>query len=83
MNLAKFPRRIYTPYFTPIERLDRLTKVMGGPTIYMKRDDMLGLTMGGNKTRKLEFLMADALEKGVIYAYKQTESIPAWYRFNI
>lgn len=64
MNLAKFPRRIYTPYFTPIERLDRLTKVMGGPTIYMKRDDMLGLTMGGNKTRKLEFLMADALEKG-------------------
>lgn len=64
MNLAQFPRQRYTPYYTPIERLDNLTKLLGGPTIYMKRDDMLGLTMGGNKTRKLEFLMADALAKG-------------------
>lgn len=37
---------------------------MGGPNIYMKRDDLLGLTSGGNKTRKLEFLMAEALEQG-------------------
>lgn len=36
---------------------------MGGPNIYMKRDDLLGLTSGGNKTRKLEFLMAEALEQ--------------------
>ena len=64
MDLARFPRRRYTPFYTPIERLDRLTEAAGGPVIYMKRDDMLGLTMGGNKTRKLEFLMADALEKG-------------------
>ncbi|MBR0139206.1 MAG: D-cysteine desulfhydrase [Firmicutes bacterium] len=65
MNLAKFPRRIYTPYETPIQPLDRLTEVLGGgPRIWIKRDDMLGLAMGGNKTRKLEFLMADALEKG-------------------
>jgi len=66
MNLAKFPRRIYTPYDTPIQPLDKLTAVLGGngPRIWMKRDDMLGLAMGGNKTRKLEFLMADALEKG-------------------
>ena len=64
MDLARFPRRRYTPFYTPIERLDRLSEAVGGPVIYMKRDDMLGLTMGGNKTRKLEFLMADALEKG-------------------
>ena len=64
MDLARFPRRRYTPFYTPIERLDRLSEAAGGPVIYMKRDDMLGLTMGGNKTRKLEFLMADALEKG-------------------
>lgn len=64
MNLAQFPRRRYTYYQTPIEYLANLTKVMGGPKIYMKRDDLLGLTAGGNKTRKLEFLMAEALEQG-------------------
>ena len=64
MNLAKFPRRRYTPGQTPIEKLSRLTEVLGGPTIYMKRDDLLGLTGGGNKTRKLEFLVADALAQG-------------------
>lgn len=64
MNLAKFPRRRYTPYFTPIQKLEHLTEYMGGPQIYIKRDDLLGLTGGGNKTRKLEFLMADALSKG-------------------
>lgn len=64
MNLSKFPRRRYTSYQTPIEFLPNLTKAMGGPNIYMKRDDLLGLTSGGNKTRKLEFLMADALSQG-------------------
>lgn len=64
MNLAQFERRHYTGYKTPIEYLGNLTKVMGGPNIYMKRDDLLGLTSGGNKTRKLEFLMAEALEQG-------------------
>ncbi|MDR2899736.1 MAG: D-cysteine desulfhydrase [Clostridiales bacterium] len=64
MNLSKFPRRRYTPYFTPIEKLERLSKALGGPNIYIKRDDMLGGAAGGNKTRKLEFLMADAIEKG-------------------
>ena len=44
MNLAKFSRRRYTYYDTPIEYLANLTKVMGGPNIYMKRDDLLGLT---------------------------------------
>ena len=64
MNLARFPRRRYTEGRTPIEKLSRLSAELGGPTIYIKRDDLLGLTSGGNKTRKLEFLVADALDKG-------------------
>lgn len=64
MNLAQFPRRRYTEGKTPLEKLSRLTEHLGGPNIYMKRDDLLGLTLGGNKTRKLEFLVADALAKG-------------------
>ena len=64
MNLAKFPRRRYTAGQTPIEKLARLSEALGGPTIYMKRDDLLGLAGGGNKTRKLEFLVADALAQG-------------------
>lgn len=42
----------------------RLSEALGGPAIYIKRDDLLGLAGGGNKTRKLEFLVADALEQG-------------------
>ena len=64
MNLSRFPRRRYTMGDTPIEKLDRLSTELGGPDIYIKRDDLLGRAGGGNKTRKLEFLMADALNKG-------------------
>lgn len=64
MRLARFPRRRYTPSPTPIEFLPRLTKALGGPEIWIKRDDQTGLTGGGNKTRKLEFLVADALAQG-------------------
>ena len=64
MNLSRFPRRRYTEGRTPIEKLERLTAELGGPSIYIKRDDLLGLAGGGNKTRKLEFLVADALAKG-------------------
>ena len=64
MNLARFPRRRYTPAPTPIEFLPHLSAHLGGPELYVKRDDLLGLTGGGNKTRKLEFLVADALEQG-------------------
>ncbi|MFP4128733.1 MAG: D-cysteine desulfhydrase, partial [Desulfonatronovibrio sp.] len=63
MNLARFPRRRYTEGQTPIEFLPRFTAAVGGPDIYIKRDDLLGLTSGGNKTRKLEFLVAQALEQ--------------------
>jgi D-cysteine desulfhydrase len=64
MHLARFPRRRYTQGWTPIEKLDRLSAMLGGPDLFIKRDDLLGLAGGGNKTRKLEFLVADALAKG-------------------
>lgn len=64
MDLSRFPRRRYTDGPTPIEFLPHLTKALGGPEIWMKRDDLLGLSPGGNKTRKLEFLVADALAQG-------------------
>ncbi|KAB2338422.1 D-cysteine desulfhydrase [Cytobacillus depressus] len=64
MDLTRFPRRRYTEYATPIQKLSNLSKALNGPTIYVKRDDLLGLAAGGNKTRKLEFLVADALEQG-------------------
>ncbi len=64
MQLTRFPRRHYTDQPTPLQPLKRLSDYLGGPTLWAKRDDLLGLTAGGNKTRKLEFLVADALEHG-------------------
>ena len=64
MHLARFPRRRYTPAPTPLEPLRHLTRELGGAQIWIKRDDLTGLTGGGNKTRKLEFLVADALAQG-------------------
>ena len=49
---------------TPVEELPRLTKFLNGPKLLVKRDDQTGLAFGGNKTRKLEFLVAEALEQG-------------------
>jgi D-cysteine desulfhydrase family pyridoxal phosphate-dependent enzyme len=54
------PRVHFAHLPTPIEALPRLSKILGGPQIYVKRDDQTGLAFGGNKTRKLEFLVADA-----------------------
>lgn len=65
MNLAKFPRRGYVTSATPIEAVPAFSKALGGKVnIYIKRDDLLPGTSGGNKTRKLDFCMADALSKG-------------------
>ena len=71
MDLSRFPRRRYTPFVTPLEFLPHFTQALAascpegkGPNIWIKRDDMLGLFPGGNKTRKLEFLAADALAQG-------------------
>lgn len=64
MHLARFARRRYTPGPTPIEAMPNLSAALGGPNLFIKRDDLTGLTAGGNKTRKLEFLVADALAQG-------------------
>jgi len=64
MHLARFPRVRFGHLPTPLEPLDNLTRLLGGPKLWVKRDDCTGLGTGGNKTRKLEFLMADAQAKG-------------------
>ena len=64
MNLARFPRVRLAHLPTPLERLDNLTRELNGPEIWIKRDDCTGLSSGGNKTRKLEFLMAEAQAQG-------------------
>jgi len=64
MNI-NWPARIPLGYFpTPVEPLIRLSRQLAGPQIYIKRDDQTGLATGGNKTRKLEFILADALRQG-------------------
>ena len=64
MQLSRFPRVSLGHLNTPLEPMPRLSALLGGPTLYIKRDDCTGLATGGNKTRKLEFLMADALAQG-------------------
>jgi D-cysteine desulfhydrase len=58
------PRLRFAHLPTPIEELPRLSEALGGPRLLIKRDDQTGLAFGGNKTRKLEFLVAEALEQG-------------------
>ncbi|MDH3531823.1 MAG: D-cysteine desulfhydrase family protein, partial [Gammaproteobacteria bacterium] len=62
--LSEFPRVTLGHLPTPLELMPRLSAYLGGPEIWVKRDDCTGLATGGNKTRKLEFSMADALEQG-------------------
>jgi D-cysteine desulfhydrase len=62
---VKYPDRFPIAHLpTPIERLSRLSARLEGPELYIKRDDQTGLALGGNKTRKLEFLSADAVSQG-------------------
>lgn len=63
-RLNAFPRLNYCSYPTPLERLQNLERRLGGPHLWIKRDDGIGPALGGNKGRKLEFLMAQALEMG-------------------
>ena len=58
------PRLHFAHLPTPIETLSRLSEILGGPRLLIKRDDQTGLAFGGNKTRKLEFLMAEARDQG-------------------
>jgi len=62
--MTNIPRLNFAHLPTLIEELPRLTETLGGPRILVKRDDQTGLAFGGNKTRKLEFLVAEAREQG-------------------
>jgi D-cysteine desulfhydrase len=62
--MKTIPRLPFAHLPTPIEELPNLSKALGGPRLLVKRDDQTGLAFGGNKTRKLEFLVAEADEQG-------------------
>jgi L-cysteate sulfo-lyase len=64
MNLGRFPRVRFAHLPTPLEHMPNLSRELGGPEIWIKRDDCTGMSTGGNKTRKLEFLMAEARDQG-------------------
>ena len=61
IDFDRFPRTSLCHQPTPIETLPRLTEFLGGPRLFIKRDDCTGLAGGGNKTRKLEFLVGEAM----------------------
>jgi L-cysteate sulfo-lyase len=64
VDIARFARIRLGHFPTPLEPLHNLTRLLGGPRLWIKRDDCTGLSTGGNKTRKLEFLMAEAQSRG-------------------
>lgn len=64
LRIDNLPRVKLANLPTPFEEMKRLSKALNGPRIFVKRDDLTGPVFGGNKARKLEFVMADALEKG-------------------
>jgi 1-aminocyclopropane-1-carboxylate deaminase len=64
LDLSEWPRTQLACLPTPLHPLRRLSSELGGPELWIKRDDLTGLVGGGNKTRKLEFLVADALQAG-------------------
>jgi L-cysteate sulfo-lyase len=64
MHLSTFPRIHLAHLPTPLEPLERLSRHLNGPRLWVKRDDCTGLSTGGNKTRKLEFLIGEALALG-------------------
>ena len=64
MRIDSLPRFPLAHLPTPLEELKSLSRQLGGPQLLIKRDDQTGLALGGNKTRKLEFLVGDALQQG-------------------
>jgi L-cysteate sulfo-lyase len=62
-RVARFPRVALVHRPTPLRKLDRLSAELGGPGVWIKRDDLTGLAFGGNKSRKLEFIIPDVLAK--------------------
>ena len=71
MHLARFPRVKLFPAPTPLEKLGNLTRHLGGPEIWLKRDDCTIIATGGNKVRKLEFLVGEALAQGADHLVTQ------------
>ena len=71
MHLARFPRVKLCHAPTPLEFMPNLTKALGGPQLWIKRDDCTGVATGGNKNRKLEFLMGEALAQGATHIVTQ------------
>src|SRR5277367_5584134 len=64
IDLASFPRARLAHLPTSLEPMDRVSKHLGGPRLWIKRDDCTGVSTGGNKVRKLEFVLGDAVAKG-------------------
>lgn len=64
MSFAELPKVQLGFFPTPIEELTRLSDLLDGPRVYIKRDDLSGLAFGGNKVRKLEYLVGEALSLG-------------------
>lgn len=62
-KIQDFPKKNLIPLPTPLQKLENLSRALGGPDVYIKRDDLTGLAFGGNKSRKLEFIIQDALDK--------------------
>ncbi len=71
MHLARFPRVRFFPAPTPLERLDNLSRHLGGPEIWIKRDDCTVVATGGNKVRKLEWLAGEARAQGATHLVTQ------------
>ena len=65
MSIVELPRIPLGYWPTPLHELPRLASVLGGPRLLVKRDDLSGLALGGNKCRKLEYILGDARQKGV------------------
>ena len=63
MHTSNFSRLHFAHLPTPLEPMQNISKALGGPNLWIKRDDCTGLSSGGNKTRKLEFIMADAVDQ--------------------
>lgn len=63
-RLALLPRLHLAALPTPLQKLGRLSEAVGGPDIYVKREDLTGMAMGGNKIREFEYQIAQAVERG-------------------
>src|ERR1700675_1813156 len=63
MNLARFPRIRFAHLPTPLEQMPNLSRALDGPELSIKRDDCTGMSTGGNKTRKHEYLLAEATDQ--------------------